>query len=130
MRTKTGELLMQKLKNRPASPVPLSSDPPRIDPTSEKEPIRQPKRQVGLHSRVNEYKFVSITNRREGSAPSKDDFKSLEIQNLRLIEENMRLTEWTHDLLNRLRQGIMRGIQAIGKCRITQRSFGTWRALI
>lgn len=37
----------------------------------------------------------------------------------------MRLTEWTHNLLNKLRQGTMRAIQAIGTQTITQNSFDT-----
>jgi hypothetical protein len=78
---------------------------------------------------VNEYNFISVSNKLSQESPlSQEVLQQLEVQNFRLIEENMRLVEWSRTMVAKMRQSIMRVIQGIGTHCIRQRSSATWRA--
>jgi hypothetical protein len=126
MLTKTGELLMRKKNESSQNRLSIHNpDPPG-------HPLYVPPivhRTVSHISHVNEYNFISISNRLNSELHvSKEVLQQLEVQNFRLIEENMRLVEWSKNLLARTRQSILRIIQGIGTFGIRQRNFDTWIA--
>mgnify|MGYP000849609349 CR=1 FL=1 len=111
MRTKSKEMILNSQLRRPDSstslPLPISQPP-------QESPVHQLKRSPSHISHVNEYNFLSVVNRRDEPDTHKEALRQLEAQNFRLIEDYMQLADWTHGLLNKLKESVRRAILAIG----------------
>lgn len=134
MRTKTGELLMRKKLESAAQNKQLS--PPRAQPQPQPHPA-SPFLALSPHPRhthishVNDFTYVCQTNRNQPKQDhSGEVLREMEIQNLRLIESNMRVVEWAQNLVSSLRQSILRVIDTIGTSQPTQRTSNIWRQSI